>query len=120
MKLKYLSLVIILLILGCSKEEKIEIDVSNIEVETIIERFDEQFYTTPPQDLNVLKSKFPYLFPEPNPDTVWTNKMQNEDELALFKESQKLYSDFSKQEYQLNFLFKHIKFYYSNLYDASS
>lgn len=101
-------------ILSCSKEKKFDVDVSTIEVETVVERFDEQFYTTPPEKLNVLKLKYPYLFPAANPDTVWTNKMQNEDELDLFKESQKIYSDFSKQEYQLEILFKHIKFYYPN------
>jgi gliding motility-associated lipoprotein GldB len=113
MKFNLLTLILISLLYGCSKEEKPFVDVSNIKVETIVERFDQKFYTTLPENLNDLKAEYPYLFPEPNPDSVWVNKMQNKDEIALFEESQKLYSDFSMEKEQLNSLFEHIKYYYS-------
>jgi gliding motility-associated lipoprotein GldB len=112
MKFSILILFWIFFIAGCSKEEKPVIDVSHIQSEAIVKRFDQEFYTIPIENLSDLKSEFPYLFPEPNPDSVWVNKMQNKDELALFEESQKLYSDFSKEQMQLNNLFKHIKYYY--------
>ena len=38
--------------------------------------------------------------------------MKDTNELALFKESQKLYADFSTEQEQLDDLFKHIKYYY--------
>ncbi len=112
MKLSALTLLWMFFILACSKEEKSVVDVSNIQTETIVKRFDQDFYTISPENLNVLKGEYPYLFPESNPDTVWLNKMNNKDELALFEESQKLYSDFSKEQEQLDILFKHIKYYY--------
>ena len=112
MKFRILTLLLIFFILACSKEEKSVVDVSNIQTETIVKRFDQEFYTISPENLDNLKAEFPYLFPEPNPDSVWVNKMKNKDEIALFDESQKLYSDFSMEQEQLDNLFKHIKYYY--------
>ncbi len=112
MKFNIYTILLLLIVFSCTKEEKSFIDVSNIQTETIVKRFDQEFYTIQPENLNELKSEFPFLFPQPNPDSVWVDKMQNKDELALFEESQKLYADFSMEEEQLNNLFKHIKYYY--------
>lgn len=114
MKIRNLAFIFLLLVIGCSQKKKLNVDVSNIDVKTVIKRFDQKFYTTSPTNLSNLKEEFPYLFPEHNPDSVWVNKMQNKDELALFEESQKLYSDFTDEQEQLNDLFKHIKYYYPN------
>jgi gliding motility-associated lipoprotein GldB len=112
MKFKILTILSVLIVLSCSNEKKSVVDVSNIQTETIVKRFDQEFYTIRPENLNELKSEFPYLFPQPNPDSVWVNKLQNKDELALFEESQKLYADFSREEEQLDNLFKHIKYFF--------
>lgn len=111
--MKYFSLFFFLLVLmSCSKKEKSVVDVSDIIVKLEIQRFEQKFYTTPPEELHKLKSEFPYLFPQSNPDSVWVNKMQNEDEQKLFAESQKLYTNFSDESNQLESLFKHIMYYY--------
>jgi gliding motility-associated lipoprotein GldB len=99
---------------SCIKKENVKTDISDIEVKIEIHRFEQKFYTTSPENLSELKAEYPYLFPEPNPDSVWVNKMQNKDEQDLFAESQKIYSDFSKETEQLTSLFKHIKYYYPN------
>ena len=99
-------------IISCSNKENSKIDVSDISVKTLVKRFDQKFYTTSPEKLADLKTEFPYLFPKPNPDSVWVNKMQNKDEQELFVETQKVYKDFSEETEQLNILFKHIKYYY--------
>ncbi len=57
-------------------------------------RFDQKFYTSAPEDLGKLKSEFSYLFPEPNPDSVWIDKMKDEDELFLYSSVQKAFGDF--------------------------
>ncbi len=111
--MKYFSLLFFVIFLAaCSKNENSAIDVSNIVVHTDIQRFEQKFYTSPPEELQELKLEFPYLFPEPNPDSVWINKMQNKDEQDLFASSQKLYADFSEESQQMESLFKHIKYYY--------
>ena len=110
----FIGLLFFMSMVSCSKSETKKIDVSGIEVKTDIKRFEQKFYTYSPDKLNELKAEFPYLFPEPNPDSVWVNKMQDKEEQKLFEDSQKIYSDFTSEKEQIESLFKHIKYYYSN------
>ena len=113
--MRYFTLLLLFIsFISCNKKENIKIDVSTIEVKTDIHRFDQEFYTTSINNLGELKAKYPYLFPQPNPDSVWVNKMQNKDEQELFAESQKVYNDFTSEKEQLKSLFKHINYYYPN------
>ena len=83
--IKYTLVLFLLLgLMACEKNNKEQIDISNIDAITELVRFDQKFYTSAPEDLGKLKSEFPYLFPEPNPDSIWTNKMKDEDELFLY------------------------------------
>ncbi len=112
---KYISFLLLLtLFISCAKENKLEIDVSDIKVNSIIKRFDQDFYNSPVSELPELKNNYPYLFPVQNPDSVWVSKMQDKDEQKLFAETQKLYSNFNDEKEQLTDLFKHIKYYYPN------
>lgn len=111
--IKYTSLLLLLIFLGsCQKEVEKRVDVSQIEVTTELIRFDQLFYSAVPEDLGQLKGDFPYLFPEPNPDSVWTSKMKDEDELFLYNSVQEVYGDFSEEKEGLTELFKHVKYYY--------
>ena len=107
-------LITVVLLVSCKKESKLEIDVSDIEVNTIIKRFDQEFYTSPVSKLPQLKANYPYLFPSQNNDSIWVNKMQDNDEQELFAETEKLYSNFDDEEERLTNLFKHIMYYYPN------
>ncbi len=98
--------------LACGKKNDKLIDVTKIEATTNLIRFDQRFYASAPEDLGKLKSEFPYLFPEPNPDSVWTAKMNDEDELFLYQSVQEVFGDFSDQTIALTNLFKHVKYYY--------
>jgi len=112
---KYYALFLCLVLLfSCAEENKLSIDVSNIDATTIVKRFDEAFYTTETAKLGELKAEYPYLFPEPTPDSIWVAKMKDEDEQLLFAETQKLYKEFDDETEQLASLFKHIKYYYKN------
>ena len=111
--IKYFFLFLILLYLvACSKNEKEVVDVSKIDVNVDVRRFEQRFYTAGPENLSTLKSDFSFLFPEPNPDSVWTAKMKDEDELFLYKASQEVFGDFSKEKIALAELFKHVKYYF--------
>jgi len=107
-------LIAVILLVSCEKESKLEIDVSDIEVNTIIKRFEQEFYTSPVSKLPQLKANYPYLFPSQNNDSIWVNKMQDSDERELFVETEKLYSNFDDEEERLENLFKHITYYYPN------
>ena len=100
------------LLTSCAKENKLDVDVSDIEVNTLIKRFDQEFYSSPVAKLPELKTNYPYLFPPQNNDSIWVNKMQDKDEQELFAETEKLYNKFDEEEGQLTDLFRHISYYY--------
>ncbi|WP_271406176.1 gliding motility lipoprotein GldB [Tenacibaculum soleae] len=99
-------------LISCQKEKsfKLNIDVSTIKTNVNIDRFDVDFYTTKPNQLNKLKTKYPLLFPK-QPDSVWINKMNDKDERELFTETHKVYGNVGKLTEELTSLFKHVKFY---------
>ena len=110
---KYVYLLItFVLIISCAKNDKLEIDISDIELSTVVKRFDQEFYTSPVTKLSELKNQYPYLFPAQNNDSIWVNKMQDKEEQELFAETEKLYRNFDNEKEQLTDLFKHITYYY--------
>lgn len=111
--IKYFFLVLILIFLSsCDKNSDKKIDLTKIDAKLELIRFDQKFYTSSPADLDQLKSEFSYLFPEPNPDSVWIAKMKDEDELFLFNSVQEVFGDFVEEKEALTDLFKHVKYYY--------
>tara|TARA_B110000091_G_C13794063_1_gene467006 strand:- start:1269 stop:2228 length:960 start_codon:yes stop_codon:yes gene_type:complete len=103
--------IISLILLSCKNEDKSNLDVSNIDVDYSIERFESAFYNTTPESLINIKNKFPLLFPKAVSDSVWLAKINNKDEQELFQETQVLYSDFNEIKKQFSSLFKHITYY---------
>lgn len=99
-------------LLNCTKENKLLVDVSGVEVHPTFHRFDRMFYTASPDDLGALKQEFPYLFPAQNPDSVWINKMKDADEQELYKASNAIFPTFDQEEEAITDLFKHVKYYY--------
>ncbi|WBX74094.1 gliding motility lipoprotein GldB [Tenacibaculum pacificus] len=110
---KILALSILVLgLLSCKKEvnSKLKVDVSNIEVNVKVDRFDVDFYKTTATDLDKTKLKYPFLFPK-QPDSVWINKINNKDERELYNETQKVFSDINGLTTDLNSFFKYLKYY---------
>lgn len=105
-------LLTIALIASCTKRDKLDIDISNIDLNVVVKRFDQEFYASPVSKLSELKNKYPYLFPMQNNDSIWINKMQDKEEQELFAETEKLYHNFENEKEQLTDLFKHISYYY--------
>lgn len=108
----YILLTLFLSLLACSEHKNTPKDLSGINVNTEIIRFEQQFYTGSIEELPALKAEFSYLFPGSNPDSVWIAKMNDEDEQFLYEASQKEYEDFSQQKEHLTSLFEHVKYYY--------
>lgn len=97
--------------LSCKTDTKPSVDVSKIQADFSISRFDIDFYTSSEENLQTLKNQYPMLFPH-DIDSVWINKINNKDEQELFRETQKVFIEFASVEEQLSSLFKHIKYYY--------
>ena len=87
-------------------------DISDINAEVVVHRFEQDFYSADPSDLEALKEKYTLLFPEQTPDSVWKAKITDPDEQELFRAVNTRYVDFRKESEQLSDLFKHIKYYY--------
>lgn len=102
---------ILLTITSCSSDNKGFVDVSGIDVEFLVNRYEIDFYKSNKENLPLLKNKYPYLFPRSFSDSLAMSKMSNKEEFDLFNETQKIYSDISGLELQLTSLFKHIKYY---------
>ena len=112
---KYFSIFILFVILfSCDSKQEKQIDVSAIEINFSIERFDVDFYTTKEDSLFKTKEKYPLFFPKNIPDSIWIQKINNKDEQELFLETQKIYSNIDFLKHDLEQLFKHIKYYNSN------
>ncbi len=99
-------------LISCKKEVdfNLKVDVSNIEVSVLIDRFDVDFYNTKPESLHETIKKYPALFPS-QPDSVWVNKLSNEDERELYNETQKVYNTIDNLTSELTSFFKHLKYY---------
>lgn len=109
---EYFSYIILIFIfISCKKESKFQVDVSDINVEVTIDRFDKRFYESSPSELEILKTYYPLFFPKNTPDSVWIAKISNKDEQELFAEVDKKYKDLDFLKTDLRTLFKHIKYY---------
>lgn len=111
MRYYFLFLVLLLFLNSCQKEVKKNVDTSNIEVEFMINRFEQDFYDHGGENLEELKNKYPLLFPDNTPDSIWMAKINDRDEQELYSETQKLYSSFSDIESELRSLFQHVTYY---------
>ena len=96
---------------SCTKEKINKIDVSNINVNFSVERFDIDFYTANEKSLPKIKQKYPYFFPAEITDAVSLSKINSKDEQELFAETQQIFNDFSSTKKQVTSLFKHVKYY---------
>ena len=109
--LKVLSLSVFIILLGsCQQASKNAIDLSDVDVNVKIERFDVDFYTATKDNFEQVKQTYPMLFPHHN-DSIWFSKISNIDEQQLYIEAQKVFSNTEKLRSDLTSLFKHVKYY---------
>lgn len=108
---KLLILLGAVLFFSCNKDNKSIIDVSNIEADADIKRFEQGFYNEEVA-LQDLKQEYPYLFPTKFGDSVWIQKRNDPDELELFAETEVVFKDFGVQKDELSSLFQHITYYF--------
>ncbi|TCI94334.1 gliding motility lipoprotein GldB [Tenacibaculum sp. M341] len=104
----------LLILASCAKDNnKFNVDVTNINGDFKLARFDIDFYSTTEATLPKLKEQYRILFPHDN-DSIWISKINNKEEQELFLETQKVFKDLSLQEKQLENLFKHVAYYNPN------
>ena len=97
---------------GCRDTDKTEEEISKVSIEMRISRFDREFAEATPSEIPQLKKKYPYLFPEQFPDSIWVNKLSDTIQIELSDEVDKAFGDFEAESEALESLFKHIKYYF--------
>lgn len=112
MKKFTILLFFVTIFVACEKKDKVQEKIDQIPLKLKVERFDKLFYETNPEELSILKEKYPYFFPEGNDDVVWTDKMKDPLLKELHAEAQKQFGDFSEETNELEELFRRIKFYF--------
>lgn len=111
MKKIYCIFFLLIVTFSCKKEDKIENEISKIEVDVMVERFDRAFADAKPEDLNQLKEAFPFLFSKHVPDSVFIARMKDTLQNELLNEVDKKFDNFSDIEDDIARLFQHLKYY---------
>ncbi|WP_165769955.1 gliding motility lipoprotein GldB [Flagellimonas pacifica] len=105
-------LLVLLLFFGCKEEDKTVEDISKVQVDFSVLRFDREFAQAGPNDIPNLKEKYPFLFPEQFADSIWIAKLEDTIQLQLSGEVDKTFGDFKKETEDLESLFQHIVYYF--------
>lgn len=112
--LKYLLLFFIVISLFACNEKKKSIDVSGIPVKVKLQRFDKEYFESDSLNFKSLKTKYQYLFPGNEPDSVWLNKKNDSLLQVLYTKTQKVFGDFKEEHKAIEKLFRNVKYYYPN------
>ena len=107
-----LSILVLLILFGCSTESDVEKEIEKISIEVEIVRFDKAFGTASVGDLPELKKQFPSFFPKQYHDSIWVKKIQDTLQQQLYAEVMKKFTSEDELQDDLKFLFQHIKYYF--------
>ena len=108
---KTIFFLILILFFSCNKESKQEKEISKVNVEFEIERFDQLFGETSEENLPNLIQTYPFLFSKSIPDSVWVNRLQDSLQIELRNEVKNAFVNFEPQYSEIESLFKHLKYY---------
>ncbi|TXE06860.1 gliding motility lipoprotein GldB [Gelidibacter salicanalis] len=104
-------IVLLLFLSACKDDNQLENEISKIDVNVTIERFDLVYADAEPKDLPKLKQEYPFLFSERIPDSIWVERMQDTLQHELSGEVKSTFSNFGKEEDAIVSLFQHLKYY---------
>ena len=108
----YFIIISFLSILSCEKEDKTEAEISKINIEFTIERFDKAFAQATPEELPKLKKAYPFMFAKKYGDSFWLQQMKDTLQLELQSETIKKYKNLNTEKTEIESLFKHLKYYF--------
>ena len=105
-------LLIVLSFVKCKHDNSKESDIMAIPVSITIERFDQKFHRSNPENIFELKNEYPFLFPEKFSDSVWFKRQKDSLQLMLLDTVESSFPEMTPIENELESLFKHLKFYF--------
>ena len=110
---KTLLFLLFLIFVSCDKEYKTPEEISSIDMQVSVKRFDKEFYDVKGNSFQNLANKYPFFVNRnvKNIDSVWFLKRNDTIEIEVLEETLKVFPDLVKEEEDLALLFKHIKHY---------
>ncbi|MBT8244249.1 MAG: gliding motility lipoprotein GldB [Winogradskyella sp.] len=107
-----LTILFLLTLSACNNEDALENEISQIEVDFEVERFDLILTETNNLErLSEVKQNYPFLFPRQIKDTTWLSRIKDDLQQQMFKDGQTVFGDFNVQKDEIEHLFQHIKYY---------
>ncbi|WP_289045995.1 gliding motility lipoprotein GldB [uncultured Olleya sp.] len=100
------------LLFSCQDDNKLEAQISKIDINVNIERFDIAFAEAEPANLPALKADFPFMFPRQYDDAFWYNKMQDTLQRQLSEETIKKFPALKTETKDIKKMFQHLKYYF--------
>lgn len=104
-------LVVLLVFNACKESDQIESEISKIDIDLNVERFDLDFAKAKSDDLPKLKRDYPFLFSERIPDSIWIDRINDSLQKELSGEVEKTYAKFDDVHDDIESLFQHLKYY---------
>ncbi|QCX02255.1 gliding motility lipoprotein GldB [Aggregatimonas sangjinii] len=112
---RFCSIFLLLGVLAsCGETDTTEKEIAKIPLELRLTRFDVEFDNAKPENLADLKGRYPYLFPEQYPDSIWLAKMSDSLQIVLRTEVRERFSDFDQEAADLASLYKHVLYYFTD------
>lgn len=107
----FILLMLGVVVISCDEDSKVEEEISKIEVDFTVERFDKAYAEATPADLSRLKQAYPFLFSKHVPDSIWIDRINDTLQDQLLTEVGKVYSDFKVLKKDFEGLFQHLQYY---------
>lgn len=104
-------IVILLFLMTCKNDNPLEREISKIDVEVDVERFDLAFARATPANLPKLKNAYPFLFSEHVPDSIWIGRLKDSLQIELSKEVKTKFENLREVKDEMKSLFQHLKYY---------
>jgi len=115
MKTRFIAVLVILFsFYSCKNETGVSEDISKIQLNLTVLRFDREFAEAKPGDIPKLKQKFPYLFPKQYSDSVWIAKLKDTLQNEIFSEVNKTFPNFDTETADIELFFKHVVYHFPN------
>lgn len=112
MKIYPYIFLVFFLILSCNNETKEEQEINKITIDLKVDRFDLAFKDASEDNLEKLKAKYPFMFPEKFDDSFWLEQLKDTIQQELSTETVKEFSNLQPEEEEIINLFKHLKYYF--------
>ena len=104
-------IVVLLFFNACKEDNQLESEISKIDADVKVERFDLAFADAEPSDLPKLKATYPFLFSDRISDSIWIDRINDSLQQELSSEVKKTYAKFDDVENEIESLFQHLKYY---------